>query len=92
MYLVRETYQCKPGMTKEFVNKLSQAVPFMESNDYKNIKIMTGVVSNLWDAVLEFETDSLTNVGDIYKLGDTRILKGYLDSVTKGKREFFWIE
>ena len=91
MYLVRETYQCKPGMTKEFANKLSKAVPFMESNDYKNVKIMTSVVSNLWDVVLEFETDNLNNLGDIYKLEETHILKGYLDSVTDGKREIFSI-
>ena len=50
MYLVRDTFKCKPGKAKELVNKFKQTIPFMEEQNLKNTKILTDVVSNYWTA------------------------------------------
>jgi len=92
MYLIREIYQCKPGTTKEFIDKMRQAIPHLEQNNFINIKLLTEVASNIWNVVLEFETDNIANVEYIPALGKTKVLKDYLVSVTNGKREIFVIE
>lgn len=96
MYLVRDTFNCKPGMAKEIVKKFKQTIPFMEEQNFKNIKIMTDVVSNYWTVVLEGEVDSLSDFEN--RKGFTsqpkvqEIMKDYMTLVQSGKREIFQIE
>jgi len=96
MYLIRDTFQCKPGMAKELVKKFKQTIPFMEEQNFKNVKIMTDVVSNYWTVVLEGEVENLSEFEN--RRGFTsqpevkEIMKDYMTLVESGKREIFRIE
>jgi hypothetical protein len=96
MYLVRDTFNCKPGMAKELVKKFKQTIPFMEEQQLKNVRIMTDVVSNYWTVVLEGEVNSLAEFEN--RRGFTsqpkvqEIMKDYMNLVEGGKREIFQIE
>jgi hypothetical protein len=96
MYLVRDIFQCKPGKAKELVNKFKQAIPFMEQQHLKNVKIMTDAVSNYWTVVLEGEVNSLSEFenhkGFTSQQKVKDIMSGYMDLVEGGKREIFQIE
>ena len=96
MYLIRDTFQCKPGKAKELVQKFKDAKPFMEEQKFKNVRLMTDAVSNYWTVVLEMEVDSLVVFED--RRGFTskpevqEIMKDYMTLVEGGKREIFNIE
>lgn len=96
MYLVRDTFQCKPGKAKELVKKFKQTIPFMEERNFENVKVMTDVVSNYWTVILELEVNSLADFENTKgftsqeKVKD--IMAGYMDLVEGRKREIFQIE
>ena len=96
MYLVRDTFKCKPGKAKELVNKFKQTIPFMEEQNLKNTKILTDVVSNYWTVVLESEVETLSEFenrrGFTSKPKVQEIMKDYMTLVEGGKREIFKIE
>ena len=96
MYLVRDTFKCKPGKAKELVNKFKQTIPFMEEQNLKNIKILTDVVSNYWTVILESEVETLAEFenrrGFTSKPKVQEIMKDYMTLVEGGKREIFLIE
>ena len=46
MYLVRDTFNCKPGKAKELVKKFKQTIPFMEVQHMKNVKIISMTLDN----------------------------------------------
>ena len=96
MYLIRDTFQCKPGMAKELVNKFKQTIPFMIEQNFKNAKIMTDVVSNYWTVVLELEVETLADFenhkGFTSQPKVKEIMKDYMTFVEGGKREIFYIE
>ena len=43
MYLIRDTFKCKPGMAKELVKKFKQTIPFMKEQNLRNARVMTDV-------------------------------------------------
>ena len=96
MYLVRDTFKCKPGKAKELVNKFKQTIPFMEEQNLKNTKILTDVVSNYWTVVLESEVETLAEFenrrGFTSKPKVQEFMKDYMTLVEGGKREIFRIE
>jgi hypothetical protein len=96
MYLVRDIFQCKPGKAKELVKKFKQTIPFMEVQNFKNIKIMTDVVSSYWNVVIEGEVESLSEIenhkGFTSQEKVKEIMTGYMDLVEGGKREIFQVE
>lgn len=96
MYLVRDTFNCKPGKAKELVKKFKQTIPFMEVQDLKNVRVMTDVVSNYWTVVLEGEVENLAafenHKGFTSQEKVREIMAGYMDLVEGGKREIFQIE
>jgi hypothetical protein len=96
MYLIRDTFQCKPGMAKELVKKFKLTVPFMEEQNFKNPRIMTDVVSNYWTVVLEIEAETLADFenhkGFTSQPKVKEIMKDYMTLVEGGKREIFNIE
>jgi hypothetical protein len=61
MYVIRDTFQCKPGMAKELVKKFKQTIPFMKEQNLRNARVMTDVVSNYWTVVLELEEETLAD-------------------------------
>ena len=96
MYLIRDTFKCKPGKAKELVNKFKQTIPFMEKQHLKNAKIMTDVVANYWTVVLEAEVESLSEFEDRRDFTSQQkvkdIMAGYMELVEGGQREIFKIE
>ena len=96
MYLIRDTFQCKPGMAKELVNKFKPTIPYMEEQNFKHIRILTDVVSNYWTVVLEAEVETLAEFenrkGFTSKPQVKEIMKDYMILVEGGKREIFNIE
>jgi len=96
MYLIRDTFKCKPGMAKELVKKFKQTIPFMRELNYKNPIILTDVVSNYWTVVLELEVETLAEFenrkGFTSRPEVKEIMKDYMSLVEGGKREIFNIE
>lgn len=96
MYLVRETFQTKPGMAKELVKKFKQAMTYMEKAGFKNTKILTDAVSNYWTVIIESEVTNLADVentkGFTSKPEVKEIMKDYMSLVNGGCREIFNIE
>ena len=96
MYLIRDTFHCKPGKAKELVKKFKQTMPFMEQQHLKNVRIMTDTVSNYWTVVLEGEVESLAQFenhkGFTSQPKVKEIMSGYMELVAGGKREIFFIE
>ena len=96
MYLIRDTFHCKPGKAKELVKKFKQTMPFMEQQHLKNVRIMTDTVSNYWTVVLEGEVESLAQFenhkGFTSQTKVKEIMSGYMELVAGGKREIFFIE
>jgi hypothetical protein len=96
MYLIRDTFHCKPGKAKELVKKFKQTIPFMEQQHFKNVRIMTDIVSEYWTVLLEGEVESLSQFenqkGFTSQPKVKEIMAGYMDLVDGGKREIFFIE
>lgn len=96
MYLIRETFHCKPGMAKELVKKFSQTIPYMKELNHKNAKILTDVASDYWTVVLESEVETLGDFenqkGFTSRPEVKNIMKDYMTLVESGKREIFYIE
>ncbi|MCW8811899.1 MAG: hypothetical protein OQJ93_08150 [Ignavibacteriaceae bacterium] len=96
MYLIRDTFHCKPGMAKELVKKFKQTIPFMKEQNMHNTRLMTDVVSNYWTVVLELEVETLAEFenhkGFTSQPKVKEIMKDYMTLVKGGKREIFNIE
>ena len=67
MYLIRDTFQCKPGKAKELVQKFKDAKPFMEEQKFKNVRLMrfyiqarsAGNNERLYDTGRRWETGNI---------------------------------
>ena len=96
MYLIRDTFNCKPGKAKDLVNIFKQTIPYMEEKSYKNPRLLTDTVSNYWTVILEIEVDSLAEFenrrGFTSKPEVREIMKDYMTLIESGKREIFRIE
>ncbi|MBK7497829.1 MAG: hypothetical protein IPI19_01685 [Ignavibacteriales bacterium] len=96
MYLIRDVFKCKPGMAKDLVKNFKLTIPFMEAQQFNNVKIMTDVVSNYWTVVLEGEVNNLAafenHKGFTSQPEVKEIMTGYMDLVNSGYREIFKIE
>lgn len=96
MFLIRDTFQCKPGKAKELVKKFKQTIPYMQKQHFKNARVMTDIVSNYWTVVLEGEVESLeqfeNHIGFTSQPEVKEIMAGYMDLVEGGRREIFLIE
>lgn len=96
MYIVRDVFQCKPGMAKELVKKFKLTTPYMEKTDVSSVRILTDIVSDYWTVVLEIELDSLAKFenmkGFTSKPEVKEIMKDYMTLVESGQREIFFVE
>ncbi len=96
MYLVRNVFRTKPGMTKELVKKFKQTFPFIETAEAKNPRVMTDAVAGYWTVVFEYEIESFSafdkQEGFTSKPEVKDIMMGYMDLVETGYREIFKIE
>jgi hypothetical protein len=96
MYLIRETFQCKPGMAKELVKKFKLTIPYMKEQNFISTKVLTDLASNYWTVVLESEVESLKDIENVKGFTSLpkvkEIMKDYMTLVEGGKREIFNIE
>jgi len=98
MYLIRDVFNTKPGKAKELVKKFKQAVPLWEKDGMKNFKIMTNIAATYWTVVFESEIEDLGEFAKEVRGGSQpdpeliKIMEGYMDLVTGGRREIFLIE
>lgn len=96
MYIVRDVFQCKPGMAKELVKKFKLTTPYMEKTDVSSVRILTDIVSDYWTVVLEVEVDSLSTFENLKGFTSRpevkEIMKDYMSLVQSGKREIFFVE
>lgn len=97
MYMVRDLFHTKPGKAKELVKKFKQAAPSFEKHGMKRLRVMTDIAADYWTVVFEYEIEDLGDFGKeirkATKEPDTaKILEGYIELVTGGKREIFLLE
>lgn len=95
MYVIRDCFTCKPGMSRKLAEMFKTTIPSMEQLDgFRNARVMVDAVAGYWTVVLEYEVDSLEHFErQVTAFGarpDVRKnLEGYMDLVQGGKREIF---
>jgi len=97
MFIVRDTFHCKPGKAKDLVGKFKAAAPHFEKLGARGLRIMTDAITDYWTVSLEFDVDSIeqyTSIverrGEIPALGEA--MAGYMDCIQGGRREMFKLE
>lgn len=97
MYVVRDTFRCKPGKARDVAAMFRKTLASMRDLDgMRNTRILTDVVSSYWTVVLESEVESLERFEHHMATFATRpdvreALAGYMDLVEGGHREIFRI-
>ncbi len=97
MFIVRDTFRCKPGHAKDLVAKFKAAAPHLQGISTSEVRIMTDRVTDFWTVALEIEVESLD---EYWKAVESRgnipavreAMAGYMDLVLEGKREIFHLE
>jgi hypothetical protein len=98
MYLVRDIMYCKPGGAREMVNKFKAMSKHMKKAGFKPMRILTDVsAERYWTVVAEMEVGNLEEfvVESRSVMSDKemqKIMKGYHDLVTGGRREIYMVE
>jgi len=96
MYLIRNVFRTKPGMTNELVKKFKQAMPYMKDTGYLNTRLMTDVVAGFWTVIMESEVENLSvfenTAGFTSRPEVKEIMKDYMSLIETGHREIFKIE
>jgi heme-degrading monooxygenase HmoA len=97
MYLVRDTFTCKPGMSRKLSEMFKATVDAMKGIEgVKDSKVMVDTVASFWTVVVETETESLEqferNMATFASRPEIRKhMEGYMELVQGGKREIFRI-
>lgn len=102
MLLIREIMFCKPGKTRQLVEKFVAMSKLSEKSGMPGFKVMTDVsAERYWMVVAEFELANLQAFDDMMSgkgmdenAGQEMeaIMKGYHDLVDHGRREIFKLE
>ena len=98
MYLVRDIMYCKPGSAREMVNRFKAISKLMKKAGSKPMRILTDVsAERYWTVVAEMEVKSLEEFveesrGLMNDKAMQKIMKGYHDHVTGGRREIYMVE
>ncbi len=97
MYVIRDIFQCKPGMSRKlaetFKATMSSSADF---EGFRNGRVLVDAVAGYWTVVLEFEVENLSEferqTAEFASRPDLRKkMEGYMDLVVGGKREIFRI-
>jgi hypothetical protein len=104
VYLVREVMYCKPGQVRPLVEKFLAMSKLNEKAGMPRMRIMTDFCAEqYWTLVAEMEVPTLDAfekmmsptpqgpAADAMKEME-KVMKGYHDLVTRGKREIYKIE
>ena len=98
MYLIRETFHCKPGQVRPLVDKFKAMAGVMEKMGTSRPRILTDVTgAPYWTAVVEFEVENLAEFFEMddeamAEAGAAEIMAGYHDFVAHGRREIYKVE
>jgi hypothetical protein len=102
MYLVRETFYCKPGKVRPMVEKLLAMNAISKRAGMPNMRVMTDLAADhYWTVVGEMEVESLEAFEKMMSSpppsdGDQKefekIMAGYHDLVDSGRREIYKLE
>ncbi len=98
MYLIRDIMYCKPGKTREMVDKFKAMTDLMKSTGSRPLRVLTDVsAERYWTVVAEMEVENLEEyIGEARStMNDEemkKIMNGYHDLVESGRREIYMIE
>ena len=102
MYLVRETFYCKPGKVRPMVEKLLAMNAVSKRAGMPNMRVMTDLAAErYWTVVGEMEVESLEAFEKMMSAPAAseadqkefeKIMAGYHDLVDVGRREIYKLE
>ena len=102
MYVIRETFYCKPGKVRAMVEKFTAMSKINTRLKMPKMRVMTDMCAErYWTVVAEMEVPSLKAFEDMMAMPQgtsedskefEKVMKGYHDLVDHGKREIFKIE
>jgi hypothetical protein len=98
MYLIRDIMYCKPGQVRPMVDRFKAMSKLMKKMGFSPLRILTDVsAERYWTLVAEVEVENFDDfVRDSRSTMTDRemqkIMKGYHDLVTGGRREVYMIE
>lgn len=97
MYVIRNTFNCKPGKAKDLVARFKAAEPHLRELGVNNVRILTDTAAGFWTVVVESEVESLDGYFDTLrtrrdgeKVGEA--LGDYMELVTGGGRQILRLE
>lgn len=97
MYVIRDSFTCKPGMSRKIGEMFKATMSSMKDvGGFHDGRVMIDVVAHYWTVVIEVEVESLgqfeSNMGTFGSRPEVRkAMEGYMDLVQGGKREIFRI-
>jgi len=97
MYVIRDSFTCKPGMSRKLAEMFKATASSMEQLDgFRNARVMVDAVAGYWSVVLEYDVESLEQFErEMAAFGSRpeirKSMEGYMDLVQGGKREIFRI-
>src|SRR5438034_3511364 len=98
MILIRNVFQCKPGMAKDLVARLQASGKAMKTSKLiEGSRVMTDAAASFWTVVFETEHASLDAWEKSFAEHGSnpevrKTMEGYMDLVTGGHREIWKIE
>lgn len=98
MYIIRDIMYCKPGQVRAMVEKFKALNKVMKKMGFGPMRIMTDVsAERYWTVVAETEIDNFDKYTEMSRktMADKqlqKIMKGYHDIVSEGRREIYMIE
>lgn len=97
MYVIRDSFTCKPGKSRKLAEVLKATASSMGQLDgFRNAKVMVDAVAGYWTVVLEHEVESLEQFErEMAEFGSRpeirKNMEGYMELVQGGKREIFLV-
>ena len=98
MYLVRDIMYCKPGKTRQMVEKFVALAALGQKMGMGTMRVMTDVsAERYWTVVAETEVASMEQHAEMARKSMQmpefqELMKGYHDLVDEGRREIYMIE
>jgi heme-degrading monooxygenase HmoA len=92
MFVIRNVFRCKPGQTKNVIEKFKAAMPMMQ--EVAKHRILVDEVASFWTVIIETETEDMAKFEQMLRDRGSRqdvqdAMKGYMDFVDSGHREIF---
>ncbi|HYJ91879.1 MAG TPA: hypothetical protein VEV84_11265 [Pyrinomonadaceae bacterium] len=91
MFVIRNVFKCKPGQSKNLIEKFKKAMPMMEGIKQR---VLVDEVATFWTVVIETETEDLAAFEKLLRERSSNqqvmdAMAGYMDHVDSGYREIY---